>query len=120
VSAALVVSGDHVLRAWVSSTLVTDPWLLGGFALWWTLLATVSPCFMVQNGAGVVRPQLLGYSLYLVVSVAAKWYGTARFGVTAIPYIGVVAYATTVLPTALYGYRRALATARVVEREPAW
>jgi O-antigen/teichoic acid export membrane protein len=119
VSAVLVLTGDIVLRTWVSSTLQTDPWLLGGFALWWIMLATVAPCFMVQNGAGVVRPQLLGYALYLVVSVAAKWYGTVRFGITAIPYIGVAAFLATVLPTALYGYRRALATAPVTGQEAA-
>jgi O-antigen/teichoic acid export membrane protein len=112
VAAVLVATGDAVLRAWVSSTLDTDPWLLGGFALWWVMLATVSPVFMVQNGAGVVRPQLLGYSLYLVMSVPAKWYCAVRFGPTAIPYAGVAAYALTVLPTAVHGYRRALATGR--------
>jgi O-antigen/teichoic acid export membrane protein len=107
--AVLVLFGDQLFSLWLPAPLGGNRWLVGGLALWWVMLATVSPLFMVQNGAGVVRPQLLGHSLYLVVSVVAKWYGTKWFGIAVIPYAGVVGYAFTVLPTALYGYRRTLA-----------
>ena len=66
---------------------------------------------MVQNAAGVVSPQLLGWTLYLVLSVTAKWYGVGHLGITAFPYIGLAIYGLTVLPAALYGYRKALAPA---------
>jgi hypothetical protein len=104
-----VLFGDRFFATWLSVPLGANRWLLGGLALWWVMLATISPRFMVQNAAGVVRPQLVGYSLYLVLSVIAKWYGTKWFGMVVIPYIGLVSYLLTVVPAALFGYRRALA-----------
>jgi hypothetical protein len=74
------------------------------------MLATMSPRFMVQNAAGIVRPQLIGYALYLILSVVAKWYGVKHLGITSIPYIGVAVFMLTTLPATLYGYRRALVT----------
>jgi hypothetical protein len=111
-TAVLIVAfGRPFLAHWVGAAIAYDPWLFAGFALWWTMLATIAPCFTVQNGAGVVRPQLLGYGLYCAVSVVAKWFAVSRFGIAAIPYVGVLSYAVTVLPMALVGYRTALAIA---------
>ena len=75
----------------------------------------MSPRFMVQNAAGIIRPQLVGYICYLIISIPAKWFATAHVGITAIPYVGVAVYALTVLPAALYGHRRALDTAKYRE-----
>lgn len=108
-SVVLLVAGDRVLAMWLDPTFEADRWLLGGLAAWVVMLAAISPRFMVQNAAGIVRPQLLGYVLYLVVSVVAKWYAVRWCGIPIIPYIGVVGYALTVLPAALIGYRRAFA-----------
>jgi O-antigen/teichoic acid export membrane protein len=108
-AAVVVLFGDRFFATWLSVPLGGNRWLLGGLALWWVMLATISPRFMVQNAAGVVRPQLVGYSLYLVLSVVAKWYGAKWFGIAVIPYIGVVTYVLAVVPAALYGYGRALA-----------
>ncbi|WP_431896135.1 lipopolysaccharide biosynthesis protein [Micromonospora haikouensis] len=107
--AALVAFGDRFFAAWLPVALGDDRWLLVGLALWWLLLSAFSPLMMVQNAAGVVRPQLVGLVVYLVVSVLGKWYGAESYGLTAIPFVGVLCYALTVLPAGLYGYRRALA-----------
>jgi O-antigen/teichoic acid export membrane protein len=109
-SIVIVCFGDFICSTLFGVTAGANRWLLAGLALWWVILATISPRFMVQNAVGVVRPQLIGFSLYLVLSVVAKWYCTKWFGITVLPYIGVATYLLTVLPTALYGYRRALLT----------
>ncbi|MFC6023019.1 oligosaccharide flippase family protein [Plantactinospora solaniradicis] len=109
-AAVLLIAGDRLLAAWLPVPLGGDRWLLGGLALWMVLLAATSPIAMVQNAAGVVRPQLLGVSLYLVLSVLAKWYGATRYGIAAVPYASAVSYVLTVLPFTWYGYRRVLTT----------
>jgi O-antigen/teichoic acid export membrane protein len=106
----LVTLGDQLLSAWLGNSLEADRWLLGGLAAWWTVLAALSPCFMVQNAAGIVRPQLLGWLVYLIVSIPLKWFGAEHLGIAAVPFIGATTYALTVLPSALYGYRKALST----------
>ncbi|MBM0240149.1 oligosaccharide flippase family protein [Micromonospora sp. ATA32] len=108
-SALLVLAGGRVFAAWLPIPLGGDRWLLAGLALWWVLLASFSPFLMVQNAAGVLRPQLVGLVLYLGVSVVAKWYGAKAYGLAAVPFIGFFAYGLTVLPAALHGYRRTLA-----------
>ncbi|MBG6103485.1 lipopolysaccharide biosynthesis protein [Micromonospora vinacea] len=107
-TAGLVLVGDRLFFRWLGVPIGQDRWLLIGLAAWLVMLAAISPRFMVQNAAGVVRPQLLGWGLYLVLSVVAKWYGVGWYGISVVPYIGVGCYLLTVLPAALYGYRRAL------------
>ncbi|MGW4498550.1 lipopolysaccharide biosynthesis protein [Micromonospora sp. NPDC004336] len=107
-SVVLVVVGGPLFSAWLSVPLGGDRWLLGGLALWWVLLAGISPRFMVQNAMGLVRPQLLGWAAYLVVSLIGKWCGAMWWGITALPYVAVATYLVTVLPAAIYGYRKAL------------
>ncbi|MFI7551059.1 lipopolysaccharide biosynthesis protein [Micromonospora sediminimaris] len=106
-STFLVLFGDRILAAWLPVPAGSRSLLLG-LACWWITMAAISPRFMVQNAAGFLRPQLLGYSLYLPLSVLGKLYGAHRFGISAMPYIGVAVYALTVAPAAVYGYRRVL------------
>ncbi|MFF0467971.1 lipopolysaccharide biosynthesis protein [Micromonospora zamorensis] len=107
-STFLVLFGEEFFAAWLPIPIGDRPLLLG-FACWWIVLAAISPRFMVQNAAGVVRPQLWGYLLYLPLSIIGKLFGVHWWGVSAAPYIAVVIYSLTVVPAAVYGYRRALA-----------
>ncbi|WP_410815149.1 lipopolysaccharide biosynthesis protein [Micromonospora sp. 067-2] len=106
-STLLVIFGEAFFAAWLPIPIGNRSLLLG-FACWWIVLAAISPRFMVQNAAGVVRPQLWGYLLYLPLSVIGKLYGVHWFGVSAAPYVAVVTYTVTVVPAAIFGYRRAL------------
>jgi O-antigen/teichoic acid export membrane protein len=107
----LVVFGDDILAAWLPIRIDNRPLLLG-LGCWWVLLAVICPRFMVQNAAGVVRPQLWGYLIYFVVSVPAKFAAVRWFGVQAVPYVAIGVYCATVLPAAIYGYQRALESGR--------
>ncbi|MEU4778232.1 lipopolysaccharide biosynthesis protein [Micromonospora sp. NPDC023633] len=107
-SVALVFFGDWLFAAWLPVSIGGDRWLLAGLAVWWVLQAALSPRFMVQNAAGVVVPQLVGWVAFLALSVLGKWYGARWFGTAAVPWAGAAGYALTVLPAALYGYRRTL------------
>ncbi|SCL73990.1 Membrane protein involved in the export of O-antigen and teichoic acid [Micromonospora peucetia] len=104
----LVFAGGPLLGAWAGIRLEGGGLLLAGLACWWVLLAAMSPCFMVQNAAGVIRPQLLGWTAYLAVSIPLKWYAAGRYGVAAVPITGALVYLLTVVPGALHGYRAVL------------
>ncbi|MEU8331315.1 oligosaccharide flippase family protein [Micromonospora sp. NPDC048839] len=106
-STILVLFGEQILAAWLPIS-IGDRSLLLGLACWWIVLAAISPRFMVQNAAGVVRPQLCGYLLYLPLSIVGKLLGVHWWGVAAAPYAAVVIYTVTVVPAAVFGYRRAL------------
>jgi O-antigen/teichoic acid export membrane protein len=114
----LVLAGGPLFRAWLSIPLGDDRWLLGGLALWWVLLAAISPRFMVQNAVGLVRPQLLGWVAYLVISVVGKWWGVTWWGINALPFVAVATYLVTVLPAAVYGYHAALRTSGSAGPQP--
>ncbi len=83
------------------------PFLIGLWAMW-SVFAVAAPLFMVQNAAGVLRPQLVGWGLFLVVSVLAKIYVALEWGIAWIPATATLVYAMTVLPASYVGYRRSL------------
>ncbi|TDC66480.1 lipopolysaccharide biosynthesis protein [Micromonospora sp. KC207] len=105
----LVVAGDLLFAAWLPVPLDGNRWLLGGLALWFLLIGSFSALMMVQNAAGVVRPQMVGLIAYVAVAAVAKWHAVEAYGIAAIPFVGTAVYALTVLPAGLYGYRRTLA-----------
>jgi len=74
---------------------------------WWTVVAWTSPFMMVQNAAGVLRWQLLGWVLFLAASVPLKILAVDSWGVWAGPAVGAVVYLVVVVPLNQYGYRRA-------------
>ncbi len=105
-SAVLVLTGGHILEGWLGAPRPVPVSLLVALAAWWLLLATASPRFMVQNAAGSVRPQLVGWTVFLVVSVPVKWIAARQLGIAAVPAAGAAAYLLTVWPAAENGYRR--------------
>jgi hypothetical protein len=87
-----------------------------GLALWWLAQCLTGPAFMVQNGATVLRPQLIGYTVMLV-SIPAKWWVGATGGHEWIPWVGAALYVLVLWPACWVGYNRSL---RLVEqRHPA-
>ena len=107
----LILTADALLAAWIGSSLDAPRSLLTGLAVWWVVQAAISPRFMVQNSAGIIGPQLLGWSAYLVLSIPVKWLGLHALGVVAVPVASAAIYVFTVVPSAVWGYRLALSRA---------
>jgi O-antigen/teichoic acid export membrane protein len=107
-SVVLILSGDAIITAWTGTDLAAPPLLLAGLAAWWFLLAVTSPSFMVQNAAGLVRPQLLGWTAFLLTSVPLKWIAAREIGVAGVPLVGAALYLAFVWSAARVGYRRTL------------
>ncbi|PWR07670.1 hypothetical protein DKT68_18300 [Micromonospora acroterricola] len=108
----LVLTGNDVLEFWVRSDdleRVPAP-LLAGLAVWSVLVAVAAPLFMVQNSIGLLGPQFLGWAACLVVAVPLKILLATRVGLSGVALASALSYGITVLPAAVVGYRRALAT----------
>ena len=116
-ASGLIFFGDHIVGAWSQGTVHPSQLLLVALAVWWTLLATASPRFMVQNSVGVVRPQLLGWTLFLLVSIPAKWIAAQQLGVAGVVLAGALAYAAFVWPAAHRGYAEAFRIPRPTQPE---
>ena len=119
----VIASGSAVLASGLVLAAVSSPllsWLgndevsasvglLLGFVTFWTLVAVASPLFMVQNAAEALRPQTVGWAVYLLVGVPAKlWIGRAH-GVVWLPWASFGLYLIAVIPGALLGFRAAMA-----------
>lgn len=111
VSVAAALLGPSLIDWWLQGQVRIDPVLLWGFAVWNIVQAVVGPIFMVQNAVGVLRPQIVGYALLLLV-VPAKWLTVAYLGTTWVPYVTTVAYCLAIWPAAVVGYRRAVRLVR--------
>jgi len=115
-SLPLLYFGGQLLNTWTGTDLHASLALLSGFAVWWILLAGLSPVFMVQNSAGLVAPQLIGWMSYLVISIPLRWVSIPLYGIDGVPWISCLVYSFTVLPAALYGYHRAIGRIAAVPR----
>lgn len=107
-SCIIVLFGDPLFDLWLSGQLQVNPVLLAGFGTWWMVMAVVYPYFMVQNGAGVLRPQMVGWAAFLAISLIGKPVALSLSGFVVLPWLSVLTYLVTVLPSAAVGYRRSI------------
>lgn len=110
-SGAMAVAAPHVLPLWLGDSLSVAYAAAWGFVAWNVVQAVAAPLFMVQNAAGVLRPQMVGYSLLLVV-VPVKWWVAVEFGYVLLPVVTATGYFLIVIPSAVVGYRAALRSYR--------
>jgi O-antigen/teichoic acid export membrane protein len=108
-SLVAIAIGPWLLHFWLGAAIRTDRTLIVGFATWWCLMACMYPFFMVQNGAGKVRPQLIGWTAFLAASITIKsFYLQSAQSMTLLPLLSVSIYLVTVLPAAVVGYHQAM------------
>ncbi|MGC4848792.1 lipopolysaccharide biosynthesis protein [Micromonospora sp. DT15] len=108
----LVVAGNDILRIWVRSDdleRVPAP-LFVALAVWSVFVAVAAPFFMVQNSVGLLGPQFFGWAACLVVAVPLKILLAGRGGLPGVALASALSYGVTVLPAAIVGYRKALAS----------
>lgn len=107
VSVAAAVALPHLLPLWLGPDFQVDLTAAWGMAAWNVVQALAAPLFMVQNAAGVLRPQMIGYTVLLAI-VPVKWATSASFGYSWVPFVTVLGYAAVVIPAAVVGYRTTL------------
>lgn len=116
-ASGLIFFGDRIIGSWSQGAVHPSQLLLVALAAWWTLLATASPRFMVQNSVGVLGPQLVGWTLFLLVSIPAKWIAAQQLGLAGVVLAGALAYAAFVWPAANRGYAKAFRISRLIQPE---
>ncbi len=114
---ALIILADPLMRFLSQGTVPASRPLIASLGLWWLVVSALSPTFMIQNAMGIVRPQLIGWLIFLAVSVPAKYLVARHIGLAAIPLVGASTYVLTVLPFAAQGARRALQQAAKVAND---
>jgi len=110
IGGTIVLTGADLFSWWTGDDLGISRWLLAGWAVWWSVVAVMSPRFMVQNSVGIIKPQLIGWGAFLLLSLPAKFAVAASIGPDWVPWVAVGAYAITVVPGCMCGYRLALHT----------
>ncbi len=106
----LVAFGKQIIGVWVGDidTSAMSREVLSGLACWSFLVAITSPLITVQNSIGMLKPQFIGWTSFLVVATFLKIWGLHHLGLAGLPSAACIAYVTTIWPPIIIGYRRAL------------
>ena len=87
-------------------TVETDYSLLIGMCLYQIIVSFTNPYFMILNGAGIVRFQIVNYLIYAVISLPMKFLLGERYGAMVIPWIGLGTYLLILtVPTMLRSFQ---------------
>lgn len=96
-SVAFALFGRPFLRWWLGPSFPASQMLIVGLALWPVLLSVAGPAFMVLNGAGALKVQVLMYALFAPVCIAAKVLLGRQFGVAGIAWANAICYTVFIL-----------------------
>lgn len=81
-----------VFRIWLGEDFEFSFWALFWLAIMKVILSFISPYFMVLNALGIVKKQILLFSIYTPLVFVLKYYLSQKYGVAMIPMIGAVLY----------------------------
>ena len=118
VSATLVAISSPLVHFWLDDAIRVNYPLWIAFAVYCVAQASAGPMFMVQNGAGVLGPQTIGYVI-LLTTLPLKWWIGEYFDYRWIPWVSATAYLVIVIPAGLVGYRHAMRLAGARARDHA-
>ncbi len=104
----LMLGGSEAIDQWSGLSTPVPVSLILALCAWWLAVAISSPLAMVQNAAGVLWPQTLGWLAFLILSVPAKILVVESHGVVEMVAAGVVLFTVTVWPAHYVGYRISL------------
>ncbi len=73
-------------------TVQVDYWMLIGMCLYQVIVSVTNPYFMILNGAGIVKFQIVNYIVFAAVSLPAKYLLGQQIGAAVIPWVGNISY----------------------------
>lgn len=107
VGGILALFGNDVVQLWTKSELDASLCYWTGLAVLGLLQAVLSPLFMLQNAVGLLRPQLICWTICCPVTLVAKVGLLPYVGADWMPWIAAFLYATICAPACVLGYRTA-------------
>lgn len=90
--------GRFVFRIWIGPNFEYETLVLLGLFVMQFLLSFIAPYFMVLNAAGIVKKQILLFSVYTAVSFALKYGLGLKYGAVAVAWMGPLCYAVFIVP----------------------
>jgi O-antigen/teichoic acid export membrane protein len=112
---AILVIGKEVIRRWAGSEVVPDWQFLLAMSSFFLLLNWTSTTGVLLIGLGRANVKAAVYAITATIYVAGCWILLPRFGLIAVPLVGIVAFLFDVGLSLPLGYRYI----RYREREPA-
>lgn len=98
----LAISSDFIIFHWMGRKIDGLSEMMAVWTVFYALLAITSPFNMVLNSVGLVRVQIQAWSLFLAVTLIAKYLALGMLSdLWIVPLISTVAYLFLVAPTAI-------------------
>jgi len=94
----LLIISKPVFKIWLGEEFSFSMLLLLGMCVMQILLSVISPYFMVLNASGIVKKQIIIFSLYTPISFLLKLYLAESYGAIVIPWVGAFCYAIIIVP----------------------
>ena len=82
----------------VGNDFTYNPITLLGMFLLQVVFAAVNPFFMILNGTGDVKTQILAYGVFTPISFILKWTLCPIFGIDLMPWITAISYLIVMYP----------------------
>jgi hypothetical protein len=102
-STTLLLLSHRILLVWVGPSIRPTFGLLLGLAVWEVVRSYTGTLQMFLNGAGIMRFQTITHCIFGVACVTAKYWSTRYYGVTGVPWAGIITYSLLiVLPNGIY------------------
>lgn len=88
----LLIFAKFIFRVWMGPEFVFSYPSLIWICVMQVLFSFISPWFMVLNAYGIVKKQILLFSIYTPLVFVLKYYLSLHWGIWAIPMMGAVLY----------------------------
>lgn len=93
-----MIVAKPVFYLWLGAEFEFNYFTLLGMLILQCLYAWASPFFMVLNGTGFIKKQIIAYAVFTVVSFPLKWILASQFGVHVMPWITGACYGLIMIP----------------------
>lgn len=95
-----IVFGNILIKAWLGYELEISTVMMLGLLFVQIIQSYISPYFMVLNAAGIIKKQVIMFSIFTPMSIILKYFGSLIYGIDIVPWITVITYLLIiVLPT---------------------
>lgn len=91
-SVLLIIIARPFFAIWLGNSFSFSIFLLIGMCLTQIILSVTTSYFMVLNALGIVRQQIIVFSVYTSISFILKYLLATYYGINAIPWVGFISY----------------------------
>lgn len=98
VGTGLTLLIDPVLMLWMGRSFPDAAWIIGGLSVFSAITALTAPFNMILNATGRTAPQIVTWTIYLLLALAVKWIMLPIAGIWALPFVDTLFYALAITP----------------------